>query len=103
MSPSPTPRCSRSHPPRRRPSTNAHRWGGCGGAKGGAPRPAADRAVVGSHALSATTAGFAGGLDYRLSPNSIVGLALAGGGTGWSLAQGLGTGMSDAFQAGVYG
>ena len=49
------------------------------------------------------TAGFAGGLDYRLTPDSVVGLALAGGGTNWSLAQGLGGGKSDAFQAGVYG
>ena len=32
-----------------------------------------------------------------------MGLALAGGGTNWSLAQGLGGGKSDAFQAGVYG
>jgi hypothetical protein len=29
--------------------------------------------------------------------------AFAGGGTNWSLAQGLGSGKSDAFQAGVYG
>src|SRR3954463_10052919 len=32
-----------------------------------------------------------------------VGFALAGGGTGWGLANGLGSGRSDAFQAGVYG
>ena len=32
-----------------------------------------------------------------------MGFALAGGGTNWSLAQGLGGGKSDAFQAGVYG
>ncbi len=32
-----------------------------------------------------------------------MGFALAGGGTSWSLAQGLGGGKSDAFQAGVYG
>ena len=62
-----------------------------------------DPAVVGSHDLTARTAGFAGGLDYRLSPNTVVGFALAGGGTNWSLAQGLGGGKSDAFQAGVYG
>ena len=49
------------------------------------------------------TAGFAGGLDYRVTPNTVVGVALAGGGTNWSLAQGLGGGKSDAFQAGVYG
>jgi outer membrane autotransporter protein len=59
--------------------------------------------VVGSHDLSATTAGFAGGLDYHLSRDSVVGFALAGGGTNWGLAQGLGGGKSDAFQAGVYG
>ena len=59
--------------------------------------------MLGSHDLAARTAGFAGGLDYRLSPNSVVGLALAGGGTNWSLANGLGGGKSDAFQAGVYG
>ena len=35
----------------------------------------------GSHDLSARTAGFAGGLDYRLAPDTVVGLALAGGGT----------------------
>src|SRR5207244_9307474 len=30
-------------------------------------------------------------------------LAFAGGGTGWSLSQGLGGGKSDAFQGGIYG
>jgi outer membrane autotransporter protein len=59
--------------------------------------------VVGSHDLSARAAGFAAGLDYHLTPNTVVGVALAGGGTNWSLAQGLGGGKSDAFQAGVYG
>jgi outer membrane autotransporter protein len=59
--------------------------------------------VIGSHDVSANTAGFAGGLDYHLTPNSVVGLALAGGGTNWSLSQGLGGGKSDALQAGVYG
>jgi outer membrane autotransporter protein len=33
----------------------------------------------------------------------VVGLAFAGGGTDWSLSQGLGGGKSDAFQAGIYG
>ena len=32
-----------------------------------------------------------------------MGFAFAGGGTDWSLSQGLGGGKSDAFQAGVYG
>ena len=61
-----------------------------------------DPAVVGSHDLTARAAGFAAGLDYRFAPDTVVGFALAGGGTNWSLAQGLGGGKSDAFQAGVY-
>jgi outer membrane autotransporter protein len=48
-------------------------------------------------------AGGTAGLDYRLAPGTVMGFALAGGGTNWSLAQGLGGGKSDAFQAGVYG
>jgi autotransporter-associated beta strand protein len=78
------------------------RWTAWGGAYGGGNRTTGD-SVIGSHDLSANTAGFAAGLDYRLTPNSVVGLALAGGGTNWSLAQGLGGGKSDAFQAGLYG
>ena len=38
-----------------------------------------------------------------MTRDTVVGLALAGGGTKWDLAQGLGGGKSDAFQAGVYG
>ena len=34
-------------------------------------------AVIGSHALSARTAGFATGFDYRLAPNSVVVFGLA--------------------------
>src|SRR4029453_10219029 len=79
------------------------RWTAWGGAYGGSNRTPGDPAVTGSHDLSARTAGFAGGLDYRVTPNTVVGVALAGGGTNWSLANGLGGGKSDAFQAGVYG
>jgi outer membrane autotransporter protein len=78
------------------------RWGVWASAYGGRNRTSGDPVVVGSHDLSASTAGFAGGLDYRVTPNTVVGLALAGGGTNWSLAQGLGGGNSDVFQAGVY-
>ena len=89
-------------PPMKAPSFE-QRWSAWGGAYGGSTARRGDPAVVGSHDLSASTAGFAGGLDYHLSPNTVVGAALAGGGTNWSLAQGLGGGRSDAFQAGVYG
>jgi YVTN family beta-propeller protein/autotransporter-associated beta strand protein len=79
------------------------RWTVWGGAYGGSNRTTGDLAVTGSHDLSARTVGFAGGFDYRLTPDTVVGLAFAGGGTDWSLAQGLGGGKSDAFQAGIYG
>ncbi len=42
-------------------------------------------------------------MDYHYSPDTVLGFALAGGGTSWNLAQGLGTGRSDAFMAGLYG
>jgi outer membrane autotransporter protein len=84
-------------------STFGQRWSVWGGPFGGANRTSGDPAVVGSHDLSASTAGFAGGFDYAVTPGTVVGLAFAGGGTNWSLAQGLGGGKSDAFQAGVYG
>jgi YVTN family beta-propeller protein/autotransporter-associated beta strand protein len=78
------------------------RWSVWGAGYGGYNRTSGDPVVVGSHDLSARTAGGAAGMDYRVAPGTIVGFALAGGGTGWSLAQGLGSGGSDAFQAGVY-
>jgi autotransporter-associated beta strand protein len=79
------------------------RWTVWGAGFGGSNRTTGDLAVIGSHDLSAHTAGGAAGLDYRLTPDTVVGLALAGAGTDWSLSQGLGGGKSDAFQAGVYG
>ena len=85
------------------PASFAQRWSAWGGGFGGSNRTSGDPAVLGSHDLSARTAGFAGGLDYRLTADTVAGFALAGGGTNWSLAQGLGSGKSDAFQAGLYG
>jgi outer membrane autotransporter protein len=79
------------------------RWTAWGGAYGGSNRTSGDLAVIGSHDVSARTVGVAGGLDYRLTPNTVVGFAFAGGGTDWNLSHGLGGGKSDAFQAGVYG
>ncbi len=90
-------------PKKARPQTFEQRWGVWGTGFGGSNRTNGDPTVLGSHDLSARVAGFAGGFDYRLTPNTVVGIALAGAGTDWSLAQGLGGGKSDAFQAGVYG
>ena len=42
-------------------------------------------------------------MDYHFTPDTLAGFALAGGGTNWGLANALGTGRSDAFQAGAYG
>jgi hypothetical protein len=53
--------------------------------------------------VTTSTYGYAAGMDYHYSPDTVFGFSLAGGGTNWNLAQGLGTGRSDAFLAGVYG
>jgi outer membrane autotransporter protein len=74
-----------------------------GSAYGGTNRTSGDPSVAGSHDLTARAGGFAAGLDYRVTPDTVIGFALAGGGTNWGLAQGLGNGKSDAFQAGLYG
>jgi uncharacterized protein with beta-barrel porin domain len=79
------------------------RWSLWGSAYGGANRTNGDPNGTGSQNLSARAGGFAAGADYQVSPFTLLGFALAGGGTNWSLAQGLGGGRSDAFQAGVYG
>ena len=79
------------------------RWTVWGGGYGAASRTTGDPIGIGSHDLSASTGGGAAGLDYQLSPYTVVGFALGGGATNWSVAQGLGGGHSDVFQAGVYG
>jgi outer membrane autotransporter protein len=79
------------------------RWTAWGSAYGGYNRTSGDPVVVGSHDLTARAGGFAAGMDYHFTRDAVLGFALAGGGTNWTLAQGLGGGKSDAFQAGVYG
>ena len=59
-------------------------------------------AAVGSNTVTASTYGSAAGMEYRADPNTVYGFALAGSGLNWSVAQNLGTGRSDSFQAGVY-
>ncbi len=73
-----------------------------GAAYGGSHSITGDPVVVGSHDVRTTAGGFAAGLDYRVSPETVLGIALAGAGTGWDLTAGLGSGHSDAFQAGLY-
>jgi uncharacterized protein with beta-barrel porin domain len=78
------------------------RWTAWGSAYGGA-NATNGNAAAGTSNVNAQTFGFAGGMDYHLSPDTVVGFALAGGGTNWGLANALGGGRSDASQAGVYG
>ena len=58
---------------------------------------------TGSNNVVARDYGLAAGMDYHFSRDTVAGFALAGGGTNWGLAQGLGSGRSDAFSAGLYG
>ena len=59
--------------------------------------------VVGSQDTTARVWGVAAGADYKVTPDSLIGFAVAGGGTGFSLANNLGSGSADLFQAGVFG
>jgi uncharacterized protein with beta-barrel porin domain len=59
-------------------------------------------AAAGSNNTTSSIAGTAVGADYLFSPNAIAGFALAGGGTSFSVANNLGSGRSDLFQAGAY-
>jgi uncharacterized protein with beta-barrel porin domain len=89
-------------PPPPKPATLDQRWTTWGTAYGGSDKTNGDP-TVGSNTFTASTFGFAAGMDYHPAPDTILGFALAGGGTNWTLAQALGSGRSDAFQAGVYG
>jgi uncharacterized protein with beta-barrel porin domain len=84
------------------PQTFAQRWSTWAAGFGGSATTNGDL-TVGSNNVTTSTYGYAAGLDYHYSPDTVFGFSLAGGGTNWNLAQGLGTGRSDAFLAGVYG
>jgi outer membrane autotransporter protein len=77
-------------------------WRAWGAAYGGSNSITGDPVVTGSHDVRTTAGGFAAGVDYRVAPGTVLGLALAGAATGWNLSAGLGSGNSDAFQAGLY-
>ena len=80
---------------------DARRWSIWASAFGGATNTGGD-ALNGSHDRSVRIAGYAAGLDYRMTPNTVVGFAVAGGSTNFSVADGYGSGHSDMFQAAVY-
>jgi len=75
-------------------------WNVWGSAYGGRNRTDGD-AAVGSNDLRATAAGFAAGADYRVSPGSVIGAAVAIGENRWNVS-GFGTGNADVAQFGGY-
>jgi autotransporter-associated beta strand protein len=79
-----------------------NRWSVWGSAYGGS-ETVGGNAVVGSQDTKASVYGLVAGADYKVSPDTLLGFALAGGHTGFSLANGLGSGSADLFQAGAFG
>ena len=77
------------------------RWSVWSAAYGGS-QTTAGNAATGSNTATSNLAGIAVGADYRLSPDTLAGFAMAGGGTSFRTANGLGSGRSDLFQAGGF-
>lgn len=78
-----------------------NRWSAWATGYGGSQTLQGD-AAVGSATTTSRIYGTAAGADYRVTPNTMIGFALGGAGTNFSLANGLGHGSSDMFQAGIY-
>lgn len=57
----------------------------------------------GAHDRNIDTAGFAGGIDYRIAPDALIGFALGAGSTEFGLSGGNGYGSNDTIQASIYG
>jgi autotransporter-associated beta strand protein len=80
----------------------ANRWSVWAAGYGGSAQVGGN-AVVASQDLTARVWGGAAGADYRISLDTLVGFSLGGGGLNYSLANAMGSGSADLFQAGVYG
>ena len=81
--------------------TFAQRWSVWGAGFGGS-QTTDGNTVLGSNGSTSRIYGAAAGADYRISPFTLAGFAMAGGGTNFSIANGLGAGRSDLFQAGAF-
>ena len=68
----------------------------------GGSQTTSGNSVVGSNTTTSSLYGTAVGADYRVSPDTLLGFAMAGGATGFNVAGGLGSGRSDLFQAGAF-
>src|SRR6185312_11648338 len=76
--------------------TFEQRWSVWGAGFGGPQITNGDSAILGSNDTRSSIYGMAVGADYLLSPNTLAGFALAGGGTNFSVNN-LGSGRSDLF------
>jgi autotransporter-associated beta strand protein len=85
------------------PADASRPWNVWASGYGGRATIGGDPVNIGSHDASVRDYGYAGGLDYRITPDTTLGFALGGGGTDWTVANALGTGRSDVFQGGIYG
>ncbi|MBR0845927.1 autotransporter domain-containing protein [Bradyrhizobium liaoningense] len=77
------------------------RWGVWASGYGGASTLNGN-AAAGSSSTTSRIYGTAVGADYRLSPDTLLGFALGGAGFNFSVADALGSGRADVFQAGLY-
>ena len=77
-----------------------NRWSVWGSAFGGGANISGN-AVLGSNTADTRAFGLAAGADYRITPATVAGFALAGGGTNFSINS-FGSGRSDLFQAGAF-
>jgi uncharacterized protein with beta-barrel porin domain len=77
-----------------------HRWSVWAAGYGGS-QTTDGNTVLGSNNTRSSIGGVAVGADYRFSPYTLAGFALAGGATNFSV-NGLGSGRSDLFQAGAF-
>jgi autotransporter-associated beta strand protein len=80
--------------------TFAQRWSVWAAGYGGS-QTTDGNAVLGSNNTRSSIGGVAVGADYRFSPYTLAGFAVAGGATNFSV-NGLGSGRSDLFQAGAF-
>jgi uncharacterized protein with beta-barrel porin domain len=83
------------------PAVDPRPWSIWAASYGGQGTTAGDW-LAGTHDRTVSTFGYVTGLDYRVTPYTLVGFALAGGATNYGVADGLGGGHSDMFQAAVY-
>ncbi len=85
-----------------RPVLNPRRWGVWSAVYGGEGNAGGDAFGDGSHDRSIDSVGYATGIDYLVTPDTVAGFAVGGGGTRFGLSDGLGGGHSDMAQVAVY-